>query len=138
MVAYAGSTNDDAEPKYKFPNGFHKSLELYNLHRVVGGAGDSRTVIVVEGFFDCIRVHAAGYPCVALMGSSLSDEQEKILCQQFTGAVLLFDGDDAGRTVTENCLVRLGRRMWVKAGIVPQGKQPDQLSIDEIKTILSM
>jgi DNA primase len=138
LVAYAGRSIDDSEPKYKFPPGFHKSLELWNLHRLIGGGEKLTTVIVVEGFFDCIAVHKAGYPCVALMGSSLSDEQEKLLCSHFTGAVLLFDGDDAGFAATDDCLLRLGRQMWVKAGIVPQRKQPDQLSADEIKKILSI
>jgi DNA primase len=35
LVAYAGRTIDDSEPKYKLPVGFHKSLELFNLHRAI-------------------------------------------------------------------------------------------------------
>ena len=36
LVAYAGRSIDGTEPRYKFPAGFHKSLELFNLHRVKG------------------------------------------------------------------------------------------------------
>ena len=36
LVAYAGRAIDESEPRYKFPAGFHKSLELYNLHRAIG------------------------------------------------------------------------------------------------------
>ena len=36
LVAYAGRSIDGSEPRYKFPAGFHKSLELFNLHRVTG------------------------------------------------------------------------------------------------------
>ena len=68
---------------------------------------------------------------------TLSAAQEKLLCQHFSGAVLLFDGDDAGKKATDDCLVRLGRQMWVKAVVLPDSKQPDQLSIEEIKTLLS-
>jgi DNA primase len=131
LVAYAGRSIDKAEPKYKLPAGFHKSLELYNLHRAAV-AKDSTTVVLVEGFFDCIKMHTAGYPCVALMGSSLSEEQEALLSSHFTGAVLLLDGDEAGRKGTDDCLLRLGRRMWVKAAAVPEGKQPDMLTTEEI------
>ena len=36
LVAYAGRSIDGSEPKYKLPAGFHKSLELFNLHRAIG------------------------------------------------------------------------------------------------------
>jgi DNA primase len=56
---------------YRFPAGFRKSLLLFNLHRVL--ATGVSTVVVVEGFFDALAVHQAGYPAVVgLMGSSLS------------------------------------------------------------------
>jgi DNA primase len=60
LVAYAGRALDGRLPKYKLPAGFRKSLELYNLHRAA--VTGSRTVIVVEGYFDCLRVHQAGFP----------------------------------------------------------------------------
>ena len=64
-----------AEPKYKLPAGFHKSREPFNVHRAV--ATGSKTVIMVEGYFDCLHVHQAGFPAVvALMGASLSAQQE--------------------------------------------------------------
>jgi len=52
---------------------------VYNLHRAKDHAKD-QGLIVVEGFFDCMRLHQAGIPnVVALMGSSLSVEQEALL-----------------------------------------------------------
>lgn len=73
LVAYAGRAIDGTEPRYKFPVGFHKSKELFNLHRVK----DALSVVVAEGFFDCMKVSQAGYPCVALMGCTMSKAQEK-------------------------------------------------------------
>jgi DNA primase len=75
LVAYAGRSIDGSEPRYKFPAGFHKSLELFNLHRVRGEV----SVVLVEGFFDCMNVTQAGFPCVALMGSTMSKAQEELL-----------------------------------------------------------
>jgi DNA primase len=135
LVAYAGRSIDGSEPKYKLPAGFHKSLVLYNLHRCIE-RGDVDTVVVVEGFFDAIAVHKGGFPCVALMGSSLSPEQEQLLCAHFSGAVVMLDGDDAGKQGTDDCLLRLGRKLWVKAATVPGGKQPDVLSEGELKLLL--
>src|ERR1051325_9302875 len=78
LVAYAGRAVDNSEPRYKLPAGFRKSMELYNLHRAF--ATGERGLIVVEGFFDAMKVHQAGYPfVVALMGCQVSEEQERLL-----------------------------------------------------------
>jgi len=137
LVAYAGRAADDrSEPKYKFPSGFHKSLELYNLHRAIAEDNPRKRVVVVEGFFDCLKVSTAGFPCVALMGSSMSEAQEELLVRHFIGVCLFLDGDDAGRGATDELIVRLGRRMWVHAAMLPEGVQPDSLSAEEIRKAL--
>ena len=135
-VAYAGRALDGRLPKYKLPAGFRKALELFNLHRAV--ATGSKTVIVVEGYFDCLRVHRAGLPwVVALMGSSLSAEQENALREAFDRVVLLLDGDAAGRAASRAIAARLSRRSWVAEVQVPDGAQPDQLSLAAIQQLLS-
>src|SRR6202030_1751061 len=64
LIAYAGRAIDQTEPKYKLPAGFKKSAVLFNLHRVKL----DDLVIIVEGFFDCLKVWQAGFPeVVALM-----------------------------------------------------------------------
>jgi DNA primase len=138
LLAYAGRSIDDSEPKYKLPNGFHKSLVLYNLHRSRESIGPKAPIIVlVEGFFDCIKVYEAGYPCVALMGSSLSLEQEELISVYFNRAVLLLDGDEPGQLATDECLRRLGRKLWVKAIGLAAGNQPDELTEDKLAVLLA-
>jgi DNA primase len=137
LVAYAGRSIDGAAgERYKFPSGFHKSAVLYNLHRAIGESNPERQVVVVEGFFDCMKVTAAGFPCVALMGSSLSATQQETLGQHFQRVVLLFDGDDAGKKATDECLLRFGPQLWVRALVLPSGQQPDQLSTEELSQLL--
>ena len=113
-----------------------KSAELFSLHRAIGESGTTGHVVVVEGFFDCMKVSQAGFPCVGLMGSSLSEHQESLLLRRFTNATLLLDGDEAGQRATDDCLVRLGRRLWVLAVVLPAGQQPDQLSGEELSALL--
>lgn len=138
LLGYAGRSIDGSAPKYKFSPGFYKSRLLYNLRRAIEGNLDARpSVAIVEGFFDCIKVHEAGFRCVALMGSSLSQEQGELLDKHFAHVVLLFDGDEAGRAATDECLLKLGRRLWTKAITLPEGKQPDQLSRDELQDLLA-
>jgi DNA primase len=134
-VAYAGRALDGKLAKYKLPAGFQKSLELFNLHRAA--ATGSNRVIVVEGYFDCLRVHQAGLPwVVALMGSCLSTDQEDDLLQRFDSVVLMLDGDAAGRTATRAIAVRLSGKCLVSMVRVPDGTQPDQLSLRAIQGLL--
>jgi len=127
LVAYAGRSLSGEEPRYRVPAGFQKSQVLYNRFAVTG-----EVVILVEGFFDCIRVSSAGFPCVALMGSTLSETQEKLLT--FKRIILLLDGDEAGQNATAQILPRLAKRHYVRT--VEIAGQPDSLSVDEIKTLI--
>jgi DNA primase len=136
LVAYAGRALDDRPPKYKLPAGFRKALELFNLQRAVAAA--TKTVIVVEGYFDCMRVHQAGFPwVVALMGSSLSAAQESALLQHFEHIALMMDGDAAGRAASAAIATRLSGRHSVQVIRVPDGSQPDQLSSTTIRQLLA-
>ena len=100
LVAYAGRAVNGEEPKYRFPAGFRKSQVLFNLDRAMQTGG--RNVIVVEGFFDALKVHQAGHPAVvALMGSSFSQRQSELLLSHFASVTLMLDGDEAGRRATE-------------------------------------
>ena len=78
LVGYCGRSLDGSEPRYRFPAGFAKSQVLFNLHRAI--ATGRPTAIVVEGFFDCLKVHQAGFgSVVALMGSALYEPQRLLL-----------------------------------------------------------
>lgn len=135
LVAYAGRAIDAQEPKYRFPAGFRKSLVLFNLHRAL--ATGTSTVIVVEGFFDSLAVHQAGYPAVVgLMGSTLSRYQADLLTRHFDRVVLLLDGDEAGRQGAMSIAQTLGVHMSVSAISLEDGRQPDQLTAGEIQHLL--
>jgi DNA primase len=133
LVAYAGRSIDNTEPKYKLPPGFRKSAVLFNLHRVT-----AREVIVVEGFMDCMKVWQSLHPfVVALMGCSLSQQQEELLVERFKQVTLLLDGDAAGRQAAEELAQRLVRKLWVKIAEVPDGRQPDELSEEAVDRLLA-
>jgi DNA primase len=133
LVAYAGRAIDGSEPKYKLPSGFKKSEVLFNLHRVREDES-TRSVIVVGGFFDTMKIVQAGFRnVVALMGIALSDAQERLLCP-FREIVLMLDGDQAGETASTSLVTRLARSHFVRWVAVTG--QPDQLSSEEIQAIL--
>ena len=137
LVAYAGRSVDGSEPKYKLPAGFKKSPVLYNLGRVLE-EDSTGTVVLVEGFFDCMKVVLAEHVCVALMGCSLSGDQEEQLAAHFRQVVVMLDGDEAGRKAAGEIAGRLAHRVWVRVVDLPEGKQPDQLSTAELQAVLGV
>ena len=137
LVAYAGRVVDDSEPKYNLPTGFHKSLELFNLHRATR-TDTSRGMIIVEGYFDVMKVHQAGFPnVVALMGSALSDHQEQLLIEHFDRVVVMLDGDEGGRAAAQEITPRLTKKIFFRIVDVPDGTQPDRLASQEIQALLA-
>jgi DNA primase len=136
LVAYCGRALDDAsQPRYRFPSGFSKSEILFNLHRAV--ATGQPAVVVVEGFFDCLKLHQAGVPAVvALMGAALYDSQQRALLQHFQRVILMLDGDPAGRRATASLNARLQHSASVRVIHLPDGVQPDQLSTEALRGIL--
>jgi DNA primase len=135
LVAYAGRAIDGSEPKYKLPAGFKKSQVLYNLPRAAEETEGA--VVLVEGFFDCIKVTQAEHACVALMGCSLSGDQEEQLVAHFRQVVIVLDSDEAGRRAATEIAGRLAHRVWVRVVDVHNGKQPDQFSTQELQELLA-
>lgn len=136
LIAYAGRSANGEPPKYKLPPAFRKSCELFNLHRAVHQP--CRRVVIVEGFFDCMKVHQAGFPnVIALMGCSLSTQQADLLTRYFSEAVLLLDGDEAGSRASAKIAGRLAGLLKIHWGHVPVGRQPDQLADDELRRIIN-
>jgi DNA primase len=135
LVAYCGRALDGATPRYRFPAGFEKSQVLFNHHRA-RATGDDQ-VIVVEGFFDCMRVHQAGFGCVvALMGARLSRTQKSFLIGQYRKVTLMLDGDPTGRSATAQIASDLAPAMSVTELLLAPGVQPDQMTSEQIRQVL--
>src|ERR1700733_11732463 len=135
LVGYCGRSLDGSEPRYRFPAGFAKSQVLFNLHRAV--ATRQSTVIVVEGFFDCLKVYQAGFgSVVALMGSALYEQQRQLLLQRFRQIVLMLDGDAPGRRAALVVSARLSADCPVRIVQLPENRQPDQLSGQTLRALL--
>ena len=135
LIAYAGRAVNGEEPKYRFPAGFRKSQVLFNLDRAI--ETDGHKVIVVEGFFDALKVHQAGHPAVvALMGSSFSQRQSELLLSRFASVTLLLDGDEPGRHAAVVMAKLLTPKVRVHRVELPNRVQPDQLSSAEINVLV--
>jgi DNA primase len=143
LVGYVGrwpGAPPDDRPKYKLPAGFKKSAEVFNLDRAICEE-QGLPLIVVEGFFDALKLWQQGFHrVVAIMGSSLSAKQEALLIEASasrSGIILMFDEDKAGRVGREQALLRLARHLFVRVVPLPhEGAQPDHLSESELHALL--
>jgi len=135
LIAYAGRGVDGSEPKYLFPKGFKKSLVIYNYNRV-SYMQNCKKVVLAEGYFDVFRLFQAGYPAVALMGSSISSRQIELLVSLKKFLILMFDGDDAGRECTKKTTYALRGKIPFRVESLGKGLQPDMLSEEDIRKIL--
>ncbi|MBD3663789.1 CHC2 zinc finger domain-containing protein [Sulfitobacter aestuariivivens] len=129
LIAYAGrhiGEDPDAQ-KWLLPPGFQKQQTLFNLHRVAG----AEQVVLVEGFFDVVRLAQFGIPAVACMGTAVSDTQVALLkAANVRRVVLAFDGDDEGQAAVPAALSVLTRSLFTRLGALPVGEDPG--SADEM------
>ena len=135
LIAYCGRSVDQTQPRYRLPSGFAKSEILFNMHRAAAGMDNS--VVVVEGFFDCMKVHQAGIrSVVGLMGSALYAPQRQALLERFRHVILMLDGDPTGRKASVVISQQLRQHCHVRVVWLPDGVQPDQLQAADIESVL--
>jgi len=131
---FPGRTVPKGSLKYFFPPGFEKRKYLFGLHRV----SPTEHLIMVEGYWSVFRLQKLSLPAVALMGRTLSAEQEELLlrfgCRRLT---LLLDGDTPGREATLELVPRLAQKLFVRAGMLPDRTQPDTVPETILRDVLS-
>ena len=107
---------------------FHKSKILYGLPEARDAIGKEKTVLVVEGYADCVACHQYGVQnTVATLGTALTDIQCSRLKAFAPKIVLSFDADDAGQNAAAKAVgMLLGQSVDLRVLSIPQGKDPDE------------
>ena len=143
VVAYAGRFPGDAgedTPKYKLPPGFRKSQELFNLDRASKEPAD-QLLIIVEGFFDAMKLHQHGCKkVVALMGSTMSAAQEELIRQHTNSqshVIVMLDENEAGKAGREDIACRLSKFCFVRVYQFSQpDMEPEHLTAEEVQQLM--
>jgi DNA primase len=132
VVAFGGRILGEGEPKYlNSPDTpiFHKGKLLYNLHVAKHAMRKAERAVLVEGYFDVLRLSLAGIEeVVAPMGTGLTPDQAQLVRRHAPQVILLYDSDDAGLRATFRAgdeLLRAGLR--VSVATLPPGEDPDTL-----------
>jgi DNA primase len=111
IVAFGCRALGDDQPKYlNSPETpiYSKSNVLYHLDRAKEGIRRQDFAILVEGYMDAIAVARAGISnVVASCGTSLAEQQIKLLGRFTKRVVVNYDPDAAGQSATERSLALL-------------------------------
>ena len=114
IVAFGCRALGDDQPKYlNSPETpiYSKSNVLYHLDRAKEGIRRQDFAILVEGYMDAIAVARAGISnVVASCGTSLAEQQIKLLGRFTRRVVVNYDPDAAGQSATERSLSLLLER----------------------------
>ncbi len=126
-VGFGGRATEDSQ-QAKYVNSsesaiFSKKRLLFGLN---GVKSLDDTVLVVEGYFDVLTLHQAGFTnTVGLLGTELSAEQVKILERLAHNVILIFDADAGGKAAILKCLRIPLQNLTVKGVLLPEG-DPDE------------
>lgn len=129
VVAFGGRILTDEKPKYINTSDtpvYHKSSGLFAMN--LAKNSDSRQLILAEGYMDVIALHRAGFTnAIASLGTSLTEEQARIMKRYADEAVICYDSDSAGQKATQRAIPILkAAGLRVKVVTVPGGKDPDE------------
>jgi DNA primase len=143
VIAFGGRSLGEVEPKYlntATTPVYTKGQHLYALNVARRATQRDRTLIVVEGYLDCIALHQAGFEnAVAALGTSFTPEQAAELRKYADYVFLCFDGDAAGSAAATKA-VDVASKVIEYAGLsvrivlLPPGDDPDNFVRREGRT----
>jgi DNA primase len=109
---------------------YHKSDILYGLYFARQAILKSDTCYLVEGYTDVISMHQVGIESVvASSGTSLTQNQIRLIKRFTHNITVLYDGDEAGiKASLRGIDLLLEEGLNVRVVLLPQGEDPDSFS----------
>ncbi|MCL4543220.1 MAG: toprim domain-containing protein, partial [Chloroflexi bacterium] len=125
---------------------FSKGKVLFLFDRALQPARQAGEIVVVEGYFDALAAHQAGYHnVVASLGTALTEDQLRLLQRSARRIVVALDPDPAGQNAIRQTIQRLhavqrrmrprredaqrteSRTARISVVALPDGLDPDEL-----------
>ena len=101
-IAFGGRVLDDSKPKYiNSPENivYSKGKQLFGLN--IAKKGDTKKIIIVEGYMDAISLYQRGITnVVASLGTALTEQQGWLLRKNCEQIIIGYDSDAAGQAAT--------------------------------------
>ncbi len=134
-IAFGARTlkSDKKLPKYfNSPESvlYNKSRSLYGIYHAKKAIVEQQQCYLVEGYTDVISLHQAGVNnVVASSGTSLTEEQVRLIKRYAPVVTILYDGDAAGMKASLRGIdLVLKEGLNVKVVTFPEGEDPDSFA----------
>ena len=131
---WPGEDFDDEHPRYKAPSGFEVSRTVFGLPQAMASPADT-PLVVTEGALKTMWLDQCGFASVSTLTATVSDEQADILVSTKRPLVLMFDGN--AQAAMRLAAAKLITRSFVKVVKLPADSEPDDLSPEELRELLS-
>ena len=132
VIGFGGRilVNDKKSPKYQnSPESeiYDKKHTLYGIYFAKNAIAKQDECILVEGYFDVLRMHQIGIEnVVASSGTSLTMEQIRLVKRYTKNITMLYDGDAAGvHAALRGTDMILSEGMNVRVVVLPPEHDPD-------------
>ncbi len=132
VIGFGGRilVNDKQSPKYQnSPEAeiYDKKQTLYGIYFAKNAIARQDECILVEGYFDVLRMHQIGIEnVVASSGTSLTMEQIRLVKRYTKNITMLYDGDAAGiHAALRGTDMILSEGMNVRVVVLPPEHDPD-------------
>ena len=148
IAGFSGRTLSSEKDVPKYVNSsesevYVKGHMLYGLYQARRAVRDRKRAIVVEGNVDVVTLAQAGLPeTVAPLGTALTADQCHLLKRFTRSAILVYDGDRAGRAAAIKAIPAL-----LDAGLsgrvvsLPDGEDPDSFvgreGVDALEALIA-
>ncbi len=148
VAAFGGRTLDPEQKTAKYINSpespvYSKRKTLYGLYFSKEEIAKIDKAILVEGYMDVISLYQNGIKnVVAASGTSLTEEQVRLLSRYTKNIVVIFDADEAGKKAAKRSIeILLKFHFDVRLLSLPSGEDPDSFirthSADDFKELVS-
>lgn len=135
VLGFGGRILSGDKTKAKYVNSpeseiYHKSNVLYAIPFAKREIVAQDMAYMVEGYADVISMHQAGITnVVASSGTSLTEDQIKLISHFTKNLTLLYDGDPAGiKASLRGIDMVLAKDMNVRVVLLPDGQDPDDFA----------
>ena len=132
VIGFGGRIMSSDKTKAKYVNSpeseiYSKSHTLYGIFQAKSAIVSANNCFLVEGYTDVISMHQAGiHNVVASSGTSLTNDQIKLIRRFTQNITILYDGDSAGIKASFRGIdMILEQGMYVRIVLFPDGEDPD-------------
>ena len=142
IVGFGGRTLGDSDAKYiNSSEGplYRKASVLYGYHYAKDAIRETKSVVMVEGYFDVLACNRCGIKnVVAVSGTALTEEHVKLLKRSADKLILCLDQDRAGRDAAERAFTLCSPEGLHVHAVRLEEKDPDELAAKDADALQSI